>query len=93
MGTMERWTEVMLTVGFMMSIVVSTLAGTGLAATPELKGKYEILNDEPSTHQRGKVKLIEFADFYCPHCHHFDGEGLPILEKEFGKKLEAAMAA
>jgi protein dithiol oxidoreductase (disulfide-forming) len=91
MGTMERWTEVMLTVGFMMSIVVSTLAGTGLAATPELKGKYEILNDEPSTHQRGKVKLIEFADFYCPHCHHFDGEGLPILEKEFGKKLEATM--
>jgi thiol:disulfide interchange protein DsbA len=61
------------------------------SATPELKGTYEILKDEPSTHQPGKVKLVEFADFYCPHCHHFDGEGLPILEKEFGKKLQTTM--
>jgi protein dithiol oxidoreductase (disulfide-forming) len=61
------------------------------SASPELKGTYEILKDEPSTHQPGKVKLVEFADFYCPHCHHFDGEGLPILEKEFGKKLETTM--
>ena len=61
------------------------------AATPELKGKFELLKDEPSTHQAGRVKLVEFADFYCPHCHHFDGEGLPILEKEFGNKLETTM--
>ena len=61
------------------------------SASPELKGTYEILKDEPSTHQSGKVKLVEFADFYCPHCHHFDGEGLPILEKEFGNKLETTM--
>jgi len=57
----------------------------------ELKGKFEILTGEVSTHTRGKVKLIEFADFYCPHCHRFDGEGLPLLEKEFGNKLEATM--
>src|SRR5215510_4085204 len=61
------------------------------AASPELKGAFEILKDEASTHQPGKVKLVEFADFYCPHCHHFDGEGLPILEKEFGKKLDTTM--
>ena len=61
------------------------------AASPNLKGQYEILKDEPSTHQPGKVKLVEFADFYCPHCHHFDGEGLAILEKEFGNKLETTM--
>lgn len=61
------------------------------AAKPELKGKFELLKDEPSTHQPGKVKLVEFADFYCPHCHHFDGEGLQILEKEFGKKLDVTM--
>ena len=42
------------------------------AAKPELKGKFEILTDEPSTHQPGKVKVVEFADFYCPHCHHFE---------------------
>ena len=61
------------------------------AATPELKGKFEILKDEVSTHVPGKVKLIEFADFYCPHCHRFDGEGLALLQKEFGNKLEATM--
>ena len=61
------------------------------AATPELKGKFEILTGELSTHTPGKVKLIEFADFYCPHCHHFDETGLPMLVKEFGNKLEITM--
>ncbi|MDF0645418.1 MAG: thioredoxin domain-containing protein [Nitrospira sp.] len=71
---------------------VGVLASDGAtAATPELKGKFELLNGEPSTHKPGKVKLIEFADFYCPHCHHFDEAGLPILQKEFGNKLEATM--
>ena len=91
MGTMARWTGMTLIAGFLLSVGVSTFDGGSLAAPAELKGKYEILQDERSTHQRGKVKLIEFADFYCPHCHHFDGEGLPILEKEFGKKLETTM--
>ncbi|WP_447599678.1 DsbA family protein [Nitrospira sp. Nam80] len=70
------------------ALALSTAAG---AAKPELKGKFELLKDEPSTHQPGKVKLVEFADFYCPHCHRFDGEGLEILEKEFGKKLDVTM--
>ncbi len=57
----------------------------------DVKGKFEILPGEVSTHTPGKVKLIEFADFYCPHCHRFDGEALVLLEKEFGNKLEATM--
>ena len=61
------------------------------AATPELKGKFEVLKGEVSTHTPGKVKLIEFADFYCPHCHRFDGEALVLLEKEFGNRLETTM--
>jgi thiol:disulfide interchange protein DsbA len=61
------------------------------AANPELKGKFELLKDEPSTHQRGKVKVIEFADFYCLHCHHFEETGLPLLVKEFGDKIEVTM--
>jgi thiol:disulfide interchange protein DsbA len=61
------------------------------AAKPELKGKFEILKDEPSTHQVGKVKVIEFADFYCPHCHHFEETGVPLLLKEFGNKVEVTM--
>ena len=37
------------------------------------------------------MKLIEFADFYCPHCHRFDGEGVALLKKEFGDKIEVTM--
>ena len=72
------------------SVVV--LWGSPATALPlELKGKFVVLKGEVSTHTPGKVKLIEFADFYCPHCHRFDGDALPLLEKEFGNKLEATM--
>ena len=91
MGKIARWTSMTLIAGLLLSIILSGGNGPVQAAPPELKGKYEVLKDERSTHQPGKVKLVEFADFYCPHCHHFDGEGLPILEKEFGKKLETTM--
>lgn len=76
------------------AFLLCALLGVSLpaqGAAPELKGKFEILKDEPSTHEKGRVKLVEFADFYCPHCHRFDGDGVPILEKEFGNKLEVVM--
>ena len=57
----------------------------------DLKGKFEILTGEVSTHTPGKVKMIEFADFYCPHCHHFEETALPLLMKEFGDKVEITM--
>jgi thiol:disulfide interchange protein DsbA len=59
-------------------------------AKPALKGAYTEL-PEPSTHTRGKVKLTEFADFYCPHCHLFERTAVPALEKEFGDRLEITM--
>ena len=70
------------------AVLWGSLAG---AAIPELKGKFEVLSGEVSTHTPGKVKLMEFADFYCPHCHHFDETGLPLLVKEFGNKVEITM--
>jgi len=91
MVKLARWTAITVTAGILLSAVFVSGRGTGEAAPPELKGKHEILKEERSTHQPGKVKLVEFADFYCPHCHHFDSEGLAILEKEFGKKLETTM--
>jgi len=57
-------------------------------ARPRVEGKFEVHKGEVSTHTPGKVKLIEFADFYCPHCHHFEEAALPILQKEFGNKLK-----
>ena len=91
MGTIVRGAGWLLIAGFLLSALLFLVGTTVEAVPPELKGKYEILKDETSTHQPGKVKLVEFADFYCPHCHHFDGEGLPLLEKEFGRKLETTM--
>lgn len=65
-------------------------ASATMAASAGLKGKFEELK-EASTHQPGKVKLTEFADFYCPHCHMFEQSALPMLEKEFGNKVEVMM--
>ncbi|MDR4480172.1 MAG: thioredoxin domain-containing protein [Nitrospira sp.] len=75
----------------LVALAALVVAGTAQAGKAELKGNFQILNDEKSTHKPGKVQLVEFADFYCPHCHRFDGEGLAILEKEFGPKLDAVM--
>src|SRR5438093_6216900 len=61
-----------------------------LAVPAGLKGTFQELK-EPSTHTPSKVKLTEFADFYCPHCHMFEQSALPILEKEFGNKVEVTM--
>ena len=83
-----RWASSVCAVVWSVVILWGSLA---TAAPPELKGKFEVLKGEVSTHTPGKVKLIEFADFYCPHCHRFDGEGLALLVKEFGNKLEATM--
>lgn len=73
-----------------LAVVVGTSLGAG-AAVPDIKGKYELLKDESSTHQRGKVKVVEFADFYCPHCHHFEETAIPMLRREFGDKIEITM--
>ena len=89
---MTRWRIGALSVAVIVGLLLT--AGRpvdGFAEKPELKGKFELLKDEPSTHRPGKVKLVEFADFYCPHCHHFDGEAVPMLEKEFGSALEVVM--
>ena len=88
----KRREAVMMATAALFSLLsVGSLAGTVEAADAStLKGKFEKVN-EPSTHVKGKVKLVEFADFYCPHCHHFEEAGLPVLKEEFGDKLQATM--
>lgn len=85
---MSMWNGMLLVGGV---IGLLTMPFNAVAAKPELQGKFEILKDERSTHQPGKVKVIEFADFYCPHCHHFEGNGVTLLKKEFGDKIEITM--
>ena len=60
------------------------------AASPTAGG-FRIMEGEPSIHIPGKVFLIEFVDFYCPHCHLFDTSVLPKLTQEFGDKLHVHM--
>jgi len=86
----SRWRRGPL-VGGILVVAALVFAGTAWADKPELKGKFEVLKDEASTHKPGKVQMVEFADFYCPHCHRFDQEGVPLLKKEFGKKLDVTM--
>lgn len=80
--------------GWMMLVLTLIVAGTAALAvsapSPVYEGKHELLN-EPSLHQPGKVKIFEFADFYCPHCHMFEQIVVPVLEKEFGDKVEVIM--
>lgn len=71
-------------------VLVAGAAGAGQAPAPKPAGKYELLK-EPSTHEPGKVKLAEFADFYCPHCHAFEQALVPFIEKEFAGKVEVNM--
>ena len=61
-----------------------------MAADPTYKGEYELIS-EPSLHKPGKVILLEFADFYCPHCHMFERVVVTKLEDEFGDQLETRM--
>jgi thiol:disulfide interchange protein DsbA len=89
MTSLEHWNSrlaVMLAVG----ILTFSANLTAAAAPASLKGKFEELK-EPSAHTPGRVKITEFADFYCPHCHLFEQAGLPVLEKEFGNKIEVTM--
>lgn len=71
--------------------MVALWGSPAIAVPLDIQGKFEVVTGEVSTHTPGKVKVIEFADFYCPHCHQFDETGLPLLVKEFGSKLEVTM--
>ena len=75
----------------MIWIMVALWGSPALAVPLDIQGKFEVVTGEVSTHTPGKVKVMEFADFYCPHCHQFDETGLPLLVKEFGSKLEVTM--
>ncbi|HZX48713.1 MAG: hypothetical protein A2027_04195 [Thermodesulfovibrio sp. RBG_19FT_COMBO_41_18] len=51
-------------------------------------GTYNVIPDKKSTHEKGKVKMTVFFDFFCPHCHQFDSVVVPLLLREYGDKLK-----
>ena len=72
------------------SLILVMGSHTIMAADPAYMGEYELIS-EPSMHEPGKVILLEFADFYCPHCHMFERVVVTKLEEEFGDQLETRM--
>ena len=75
---------------FGLALCLAFLSWTPLAISA-LKGEYEMMEGEASLHEPGKVILLEFADFYCPHCHMFERVVVTKLQKEFGDTFEARM--
>ena len=71
-------------------LLISLFGGVKIAFAT-LEGEYELMEQEASRHEPGKVILFEFADFYCPHCHMFERVVVTKLEKEFGDKLDTRM--
>jgi thiol:disulfide interchange protein DsbA len=63
----------------------------GAQAAEQLPGDYQVIKGERSLHTPGKVLLLEFADFYCPHCHLFEKVVTSQLQKEFGERLEVRL--
>ncbi|PWB50770.1 MAG: hypothetical protein C3F06_11980 [Candidatus Methanoperedenaceae archaeon] len=51
-----------------------------------IAGDYSKLS-KPSTHEPGKVKIMEFLNFKCGHCYELQKSMPPLLEK-YGDKLE-----
>ncbi len=48
-------------------------------------GKYVKLNN-PSTYEPGKVKIMVFMKFDCPHCYELD-KNMPQLLQKYGDKV------
>lgn len=77
--------------GIIGGIVFLHLLCADAQAAEQLPGDYQVIKGERSLHTPGKVLLLEFADFYCPHCHLFEKVVTSQLQKEFGERLEVRL--
>lgn len=68
--------------------IILILSATAFAAT--LNEQYVIVPDKKNTHESGKVKMVIFFDFFCPHCHQFDTVVVSLLQREYGKRLQVS---
>ena len=55
--------------------------------TSKIAGKYAVLNNLQGTHEKGKVKMTVYFDFYCGHCFKLYMETAELIKK-YGSKLE-----
>ncbi len=61
-----------------LAVLALAASPAGLALAAELKdGMYRTLSVPVPAEAKGKVEVIEFFSYGCPHCHDFD----PLIEK------------
>jgi len=65
-----------LTLAVILSTVLGSLSGLSLAAEPKAGRDYTIINP-PLESTKGKIEVIEFFSYACPHCKDFN----PLVEK------------
>ncbi|MFQ5976357.1 MAG: DsbA family protein, partial [Candidatus Hydrothermarchaeales archaeon] len=60
---------------------------TPLLDVEKIRGEFVLVKNKASTHELGKVKMLEFFDFYCSHCYSLH-LNMPSLKNRYGEKLE-----
>ena len=84
-GPAQRWNLVVLFLGAMLAVgMPSAVHG----AKPELTGKFELLKDEASTHQPGKVKIIaRYRAYHGVTLATMSATGLPMYWEMFEPRV------
>lgn len=60
------------------ALAVFALSGAGAGALAQQPGQYQTLaTPQPPVEGKGKVEVIEFFSYACPHCNEFE----PLLER------------
>ncbi|MFQ5887900.1 MAG: DsbA family protein [Candidatus Hydrothermarchaeales archaeon] len=62
-------------------------AKTPPADAEKIQGEFVLVENKANTHEAGKVKMLEFFDFYCSHCYLLH-KAMPPLKNKYGEKLE-----
>lgn len=90
---LKKFTLILALIFAMIFAMISVNTAVFAADTKGLKlgvagEAYDVVPDKKSTHEKGKVKMTVFFDFFCPHCHQFDSVVVPLLKREYGDKLK-----
>ncbi len=58
--------------------------------TSNIQGEFILVEGKANTHEPGKVKMIEFFDFFCSHCYSLH-KSMPLFKNRYGEKLEVTL--
>ncbi len=57
---------------FIILVTLSLLSSSLLSEAKSTPRFYKKVPGKSNTHEKGKVKIMVFFDFFCPHCHRYD---------------------